>query len=257
MKKTYRFLAVLLLITAVFAVSGCSTFKAPPSLKAKEEINVFATYNNPLNNYGFEPVQLVLNSDNSGYFEFYIRNSTVEQKKNSIDTAIKEINKKAYSEGDYQAGYRLVYVQDKNITQQGSDVSVLVEFTDINHFNTDIKVKSLEDYLSENSSDPLNNSFIDAKTREKSSIVTIGDKEPYKMLILKGVSNQIPVKLNGSTITAFYVENSSDVVELGKDTIKTTTSDYKVLYRGEQFSKALLIIAICSACPLLRHLPSR
>jgi len=244
MKKVF---SLAMLVITLLAFSGCDGFKAPPSIMADNSVEIFSTSSaNVFNKYGFEAAQLLLNPDSSGHIYFFIRNSTVEEKRNSIDTAIDEINKKAYTEGNYQAGYRLVWVRDKNITQEGDDVAVIVEFKDINYFKGDVKLQSLGEYLADNPDVTVNNNFIDALSRKKTSIVNIEDREGYKVLTLKSVPNQIPVKLAGSSIYAYYLDGGGegDVVEVSRDTIKTSQANYKVLVKPAQTSKILMIIAI-------------
>ncbi|NLK17331.1 MAG: hypothetical protein GX304_02245 [Clostridiales bacterium] len=259
MKRVCRFFAFVMLIFAISASSGCESFKAPPSMMVEANIFVpiFSTNYpdspNIFNKYGFEAAQLTINFDGSGHIYFFIRNSTVEERKNSIYTAIEEINEKAYTEGDFQAGYRLVWVQEKNITQEGNDVGIIVEFKNANFFNnkigrsSDVKLQSLEEYLAENAGDVEgNNNFTDASTRKKTSIVSIEDKEGYKVVTLSKLPNHIPVKFAGSLIYAYYLNdyNGNEVVEINRDTIKSSLPNYKVLIKPSQTSKALMIIAI-------------
>lgn len=239
--------ALIIMVIALPMSYGCAGFQAPPSKEAGSEIRIF---NSPVtksvfDDYGFLPAELAINSDGSGHIFFYIESGTVGEKKSAIETAIREINEKAYSEGDYQEGYRLVWVQDKNITQEGENVAVVVEFKDINFFKTDVKLQTLGEYL-DGSSDPNEkNNFTDASTKKTTSVVNIQNKEDYKLLTLNYVPSQIPIRVNGSVVSAYYLEGGegSDVVEVSRDTIKTSQAHYKVLFRQDRTSQTLIIIA--------------
>lgn len=259
MKRVCRFFALVMLIFAISASSGCDGFKAPPSMMVDSNvfIPIFSTNysdsTNIFNKYGFEAAQLTLNPDGSGHIYFFIRNSTVEEKKNSVYTAIDEINEKAYLKEYFDAGYRLVWVQEKNITQEGDDVGIIVEFKNVNFFNnksgwpSDVKIQSLEEYLEENEGDVEgNNNFTDASTRKATSIINIEDKEGYMVVTLNNLPNHIPVRFAGSLIYAYYLyeDDGSEVVEINRDTIKSSLPKYKVLIKPAQTSKVLMIIAV-------------
>lgn len=137
------------------------------------------------------------------------------------------MNKDAFSEGDYQAGYRVLYVRDKYITQSGTTVVVRVEFVNINHLDGGVKAQTLEEYLKTNTDSQENNNFTDIKTGGASSIVTIQDKQKTYVVTYGGVTNQIPVTVNGARITSY---NSVGYLTSDTDTISFSTGNSVFVY---------------------------
>lgn len=236
MKKITRLFILFITILLLIAVTvGCNNFKRPPSKEISDQkVELFKSFNT----YGFVPVKLVINKDLSGHVVYFLRNSTLSEKLNFINTALDSVNEKAYTEGDYQSGYKAVFVQEKNITQSDEDISIIVEFSNINYLKGDVSVKTVKEYLEENTDD-MNNNFKDAKTNEKVSIVKIEDKENNYIVVLTGVANQIPVTVDNSLISAYY----GDVISVSKGTIKTSSADYMFVFSHSELPLWLMITA--------------
>lgn len=231
---------IILIIIMCMPFSACDNFKVPPSMEAENGTKLFN--NSYLNGKGLLPRKLVLREDGSGYMEYKKVNATIEEVIPVIDIAMEKLNKDALGEGNYQAGFRVIYINPKNIKQVEKDVSVLIEFSDISHVKSDIEVSTLEDFLQNDGNLDLNNNFTDAHTKEKSSIAAIENKEGYYVAEFNNVTNQ-PVTLEDCRIAAYYTENNNDLVILENNTITITTGHFYVLYKKEHFPVWLIIVS--------------
>lgn len=239
MKKYFKcFLLLIIILNLSFmSFSGCESFKKPISKNVVNSVDLF----NAFNGSGFKPANLVLNMDYSGYMEYYITSTTIAEQTNVINTAVENINKlrNTYSEGDYQAGYKAIYVQGKNIIQADkTTVSVKIEFININYLNK-IKVQTLEKYLSENNDSQVNNNFTDVNTGGITSIVTNVDKQNTYVVTYNGVVNHVPVTVKGTSIICY---KSSGFLEANNDTISFSTADSLFVYVESKMPEWLIIL---------------
>ena len=68
------------------------------------------------------------------------------------------------------------------------------------------------------------------------------DKENFYVVDCKGFVNHIPVTIEGFSITAYYSDNNNDILSVNKDTINSSTSDFKFVYTKSKLSLMLIII---------------
>jgi hypothetical protein len=249
MKKLLK-VFILLLSAAVFLLPyGCDDFKMPKSKEASNAANLFS--NLTFNNIGLIPPmgqninvgsKLCIRPDYSGYI-IYTINGQAADLKESILNAVDEVNKTALGEGDYQQGYRVIYVREKNIKQREGYVTVTVEFKNINHLKCEVKVQTVEEYLVENPDDDENNKFTGISS-DKVSLIKIENKSDYYIAVCNGILNQAPIETEGCTISAYYTQNSTDYAQINKNTIRLSTGTYKFIFTPTKMPLWLIIGAI-------------
>lgn len=120
MKKIVALVFALILTAAPLA--ACASFTPPPSKERKPDPNTdtdIVIFNNlHFNAINFSPKKLVLREDFSGYVIYAKENTTVSAEENNINITLDQINTNSLGEGDFQAGYRIVYIRENAITQR-------------------------------------------------------------------------------------------------------------------------------------------
>lgn len=249
MKKS-KLLLTIIFTLFVCLLACCDSYTPPISkqLEQNQKINLFNNYK--FNSIGLQPQEIILNNDFSGQLT-YAMLGEVADVKNSIINTIDEINKNAYNDGDYQAGYRAIYIQDKNITQKDQNVYAVIEFSNINYLNCELEIKTLQEYVDNNDADSEeNNNYIDLKNKQRSSIIGIENKQDYYIAICDNFSNQAPVTINGYNIIAYYTENiDSTFIDANKNYIKCSNTDYKFIFT-KVIMPSWLIITSSIICAL-------
>lgn len=252
MKKVLKTISIaLILYSFTLSFYGCNSFTRPPSKEADTAVKLFS--NTDFNNIGLVPQKLFIKKDLSGHIAFSVQGKE-EDLTDVIINAVEEVNKKAFSEGNYQSGYRVIFVQEKFITQAGDNVSVIVEFTNINHLKGEVEIMTVEKYLEKNSSDDNNNRFTDVKSEGQVSIVMINDKESHYIAVLNGIVNQAEIVVEGCIVTAYYTENEGEHTITTRNSIKSSTGNYKFVYVEDGMPIWLLIATIVAGASFITAL---
>jgi hypothetical protein len=239
---------IFAVIIAAASLAACGGYTPPPSKERIEGKNIDIFNNAKFNGINFSPEKLVLREDYSGYIVYVKQNTTVDAEKNNIGTALEEINTQALGEGDYQAGYRILYIREDGLKQRENGVEAKIEFTNISHTGS-LSAKTLEEYLSEEDGQQkeINRNFLEAGSKKKSDITKIENKDGLHVAHFKGVTSNSEqhtlIIFEGCAVIAYYVENPLDLVEVDGDTIWSTTGEYYVLYKKQNFPVWTVVLA--------------
>lgn len=231
-----RVICLLFALIMVILMASCNAFTPPPTKNAEQSIKLFN--NTKLNGINFDPESLFIRKDLGGYIVYTKQNTTVADEIEHFKQAIDDINKDALSEGDYQAGYRILYVHEDSFKQKSVDVSVRVEFTNINHTGGDVTVKTLKEYLEQSDieSGQMNYNFIDANNKQKTSIADIKDLNGIYIAECNNVVNHAQISVEGFYIVAYYVENTDNtVITVVKDSISSSTAHFYFVFKKQDF----------------------
>lgn len=231
-----RVICLLFVLILVILMASCNAFTPPPTKNAEQDIKLFN--NTKLNGINFSPESLFIRKDLGGYIVYTKQNTTIADERERFKQVIDDINKEALGEGDYQAGYRIFYVHEDSFKQKSVDVSVRVEFTNINHTGGDITVKTLKEHLAQSDieSSEMNYDFIDAVSERQTSIADIEDLEGVYIAECNNVNNQAQITVEGCYIVAYYVENTENtVITVVKDSISSSTGDFYFVYKTQDF----------------------
>jgi len=245
MKKFKALFVLTIFVIVISTAFGCDSFKIPQSKTVTTTVSLFN--NIKFNSIGLMPQQIVIKKDLSGSIVYNVIGDA-ENLKTSIINAVDNVNESAYGEGDYLAGYRAIYIQEKNIKQSDDFVTVTVEFSNINHLSSEnstseVVITTLEEYLAENSNIDENFNYIDTKGNQ-SSLVNTENKEDFYLAVCKNIGNQAFVIVDDCTICAYYTESDNAIITLNKDSIKSSSGEvFKFVFTQSDFPLLLVLIS--------------
>lgn len=231
-RSMFAAISVFLMAVLLLSMTACNDFEPPKSKEVTYSIKLFSAFDS----IGLNTEEIVINKDRSGYVQYYIRSSAItdEQLSKKVDS----VNKNAYSDGDYQAGYRALYYQGHTTDGEGF-LRVKMEFTDINFLKSEVNVMTLAEYLEANTGADELNHFTNFSGSSEVSLVKIEDKNKYNVVTVTSAKNQPPLTVKDSTVISYR----GALVSSDKDTAKFSDSDFTVVFADNEFSPWIIIAA--------------